>query len=132
MRTLKSVSSLVQTDCYKATFDLKDVYYSVNIVVLPKVHLVEFIKLKKSPLVILSFQGYRVSIKIDEIITFHGVFENCLRTVRTTIKLIQSLSFMIHPTKSNFIPTNKVNYLGFITEPEKMIVSHRSKKEEDI
>ena len=132
MRTLKSVSSLVQTDCQKATFDLKDVYYSVNIVVLPNGSSCRIYQTKKVSISNSSISRIQSFHQIDEIITLHGVFENCLRTVRTTIKLIQSLSFMIHPTKSKFIPTKKVDYLGFITKPEKMIMSHRSKKEEDI
>lgn len=59
------------------------------------VHLLKFIKLKKSPLGILRLKRCTVSTKICDIITEHSVFERYLSTVRKTIKLTQSLDFMI-------------------------------------
>lgn len=84
------------------------------------VHLLKFIKLKKSPLGILRLKRCTVSTKICDIITEHSVFERYLSTVRKTIKLTQSLGY--DPTKGNIIPSKKVDYLGFITEPGKMIM----------
>ena len=59
------------------------------------VHLLKFIKLKKSPSGILRLKRCTVSTKICDIITEHSVFERYLSTVRKTIKLTQSLGFMI-------------------------------------
>ena len=85
------------------------------------VHPLKFIKLKKSPLGILRLKRCTVSTKICDIITEHSVFERYLSTVRKTIKLTQSLGFMI-PQKATYIPSKKVDYLGFIIEPGKMIM----------
>ena len=104
MRTLKPVSSLVQTDCYEATFHLNDVYYSVNIFVLPNGSSCRIYQTKKVSISNSSISRIQSFHQLDEIITLLGVFESCLTTVRRTIKLIQSLSFMIYPTESKFIP----------------------------
>ena len=70
------------------------------------VHLLKFIKLKKSPLGILRLKRCTVSTKICDIITEHSVFERYLSTVRKTIKLTQSLGFMI-PQKATLYHLRK-------------------------
>ena len=47
------------------------------------------------------------------------------------IKLFQSLEFVIHPEKSKFIPSKKVEYLGFVIDSERMVTylsDHKKKK----
>ena len=128
MRTLKPVSSLVQTDCYEATFHLKDVYYSVNIFVLPNGSSCRIYQTKKVSISNSSISRIQSFHQIDEIITLHGVFENCLRTARTTIKLIQSLSFMIHPTKSKFIPRKWIILVLLLNRRKWLCLTGQKKK----
>ena len=66
-------------------------------------------------------QGYTVAIYIDDIIAIDQRFEEYLLTVVETINLFQKLGFLIHPDKSKFVPAKIVEYLGFITDSEKMI-----------
>ena len=152
MQTLQTILTLIQPNCYMATIDLKDAYYSVKIdgddtcflkflcnskllkfVVLPNGLSPgprKFTKLTKPPLAMLKMQGYTVAIYIDDIIAIDQSFEECLLTVVETINLFQKLGFLIHPHKNKFIPAKIVEYLGFITDSEKMItyLSDRQKQ----
>ena len=122
MQTFQSVLSLIQPDCFMATIDLKDAYYSVKIDELDTKYLKfllnstllkfvvllnslshgprKFTKLTKPPLALLRIPGHTVVIYIDDIISADDTFERCLLTVITTIKLFKSLGFVIHPEKS--------------------------------
>ena len=143
MQTLQPILTLIQPNCYVATIELKDAYYSVNIdgddtcflkflcnskllkfVVLPNglsPGTRKFTKLTKPPLDMLRMQGYTVVIYTDDIIAIDQSFEECLLTVVETINLFQKLCFVIHADKSKFVPAKIVEYLGFITDSEKMI-----------
>ena len=90
----------------------------------------KFTKLTKPPLTLLKIQGHTVAIYID-IISVDDTFESCLLTVLKTIKLFQSLGFVIHPGKSKFIASKKVEYLGFFLRSERMVTylsDHKKKK----
>ena len=154
MQTLQTILTLIQPNCYMATIDLKDVYYSVKIdgndtcflkllcnskllkfVVLPNGLSPgprKFTKLTKPPLAILRMQGYTVAIYIDDIIAIGQSFEECPLTVVETINLFQKLGFLIHPDKSKFIPAKIVEYLGFIIDSEKMITYISDQKKQKI
>ena len=88
-------------------------------------------KLTKPPLALLRIQGHTVAIHIDDIISVDNTFESCLLTVIKTIELFQSLGFVMHPEKSKFIPSKKVEYLGFVIDSERMVTylsDHKKKK----
>ena len=90
-----------------------------------------FTKLTKPPLALLRIKGHTVAIYIDDIISVYDTFESCRLTVIKTIKLFQSLGFVIHPEKSKFLPSKKVEYLGFVTDSERMVThlsDHKKKK----
>ena len=143
MQTLQTILTLIQSNCYMTTIDLKDAYYSVKIggddtyflkflcnskllkfVVFPNGLSPgprKFTKLIKAPLAMLRMQGYTVAIYIDDIIAIDQSFEECPLTVVQTINLFQKLGFVIHPDKSKFMPAKIVEYLDFIIDSEKMI-----------
>ena len=115
MQTLHTDLTLIQRNCYMATIDLKDAYYSVKIdgndtcflkflcdskllkfVVLPNGLSPgprKFTKLTKPPLVILRMQGYIVAIYVDDIIAIGQSFEECFLAVAETKNLFQKLTF---------------------------------------
>ena len=154
MQTLQTILTLIQPNCYMATIDLKDAYYSVksdggdtcflkflcNSKLLKFVVLAnglsqsprKFTKLTKPPLAMLRMQGYTVAIYIDDIIAIDQSFEECLLTVVETINLFKKLGFVIHPHKSKFIPAKIVEYLGFIIDSEKMITYLSDQKKQKI
>ena len=156
MQIFQSVLSLIKPDCFMATIDLKDAHYSVKIdelatkylkfllnskllkfVVLPNGLFPgprKFTKLKKLPLALLKIQRHTVAIYIDDIISVDNPFESCLLTVIKTNKLYQSLGLVIHPERSKFIPSKKVEYLGFVIDSERMVTylsDHKKKKTYD-
>ena len=153
MQTLQSVLSLIQPDCFMTTIDLKDAYYSVKtdeldtkylkfllnsrllkFVVLPNGLSPgprKFTKLTKPPLALLLIEGNIVVIYINDIISVDDTFEGCLLIVMKTITLFQGLGFAIHPDKIKFIPSKKVEYLGFVIDSERMVTylsDHKNKK----
>ena len=154
MQTIQTILTLIQPNCYMATIDLKDAYYSVKIdgddtcfleflcnskllefVVSPKSLSPgprKFTKLRKPPLAMLRMQGYTVAIYIADIIVIDQSFEVCLLTVVETINLFQKLGFVIHPHQSKFIPAKIVEYLGFIIDSEKIITYLLDQKEQKI
>ena len=130
MQTLQTILNLIQPNCYMATIDLKDAYYSVKIdgndtcflkflcnskllkfVVLPNGLSPGPRKFTKLTLAILRMQGYTVATYIDDIIAIGQSFEECFLTVVETINLFQKLGFLIHPDERKFIPAKIVEYL---------------------
>ena len=88
-------------------------------------------KLTKPPLALLRIQGYTFAIYIDDIISVDHTVDSCFLTVIKKIKWFQSLGFVIHPEKSKFIPSKKVEYLGFVIDSERMVTylsDHKKKK----
>ena len=154
MQTLQTILTLIHPNCYMATIDLKDVYYSVKIdgddtsfskflcnskllkfVVLPNGFSSrhrKFIKLTKPPLAMLRMQGYTVAIYINDIIAIDQSFEECLLTFVETIDLFQKLGFVMHPDKSKFTSGKILEYLGFIIDLEKMITYLSDQKKQNI
>ena len=136
-----------------ATIDLKDGYYSVKIDELDTKYqkfvlnsrLLKFValpnglppwprkftKLTKPPLALLRVQGHTFAIYIDDTISVDDTFQSCLLTVIKTIKLFQSLGFVIHTEKSIFIPSKNVECFGFAIDLERMVTylsDHKKKK----
>ena len=74
----------------------------------------KFTKLTKPPLALFRIQEHTVAIYIDDIISVDDTFESCLLTVTKTITLLQNLWFLIHPEKSKFIPSKKLNILALL------------------
>ena len=154
METLQSVLTLVQPNCFMATIDIKDAYYSVKIwdhdtsflkfildsklfkfVALPNGLSPgprKFTKLTKPPIAVLRLQGHTIAIYIDDLFTTDNTFEDCLHSVIEVIRMFQKLGFIIHPEKSQFISSKEITYLGFVINSEKMIVYLSDKKKDKL
>ena len=52
-----------------------------------------------------------------------NTFEECKDAVIDTCDLLLKLRFSIHPDKSQFIPVQKIEYLGFNSDSTSMTVS---------
>ena len=120
-----SVLSLITPGCYLASLDLKDVYYYVPIhpdhtkflkfiwknqlykfLVLPNGLCCgprKFTKLMKLPKGTLSLYGHIISIYSDDLINIGLTLEECVETVLASIKLLNSLEFIIHPDQPIFL-----------------------------
>lgn len=133
MDTLQSVISLITPNCYMASVDLKDAYYSVPIAVSDQKYLKftcfpnglafcprKFTKLMKPAYSVLRQLGHINSPYIDDSYLQGGSYEECLANVLDTVKMFLSLGFILHPQKSVFIPTQKLVFLGFVLDSVQM------------
>lgn len=134
MDTLWTVVGMMKPNCYMASIDIKDAYYSVPVVDSDqKYHKFEwhdtlnkfsffpnglalcprkFTKLLKPVYCYLRKKGHLSSGYIDVSYPQGHGFYDCLANVVDTIKLFDTLGFIIHPDKSFFIPTQVLTFLG--------------------
>ena len=71
-----------------------------------------FNKLLKPPFASLHKIGCESSVYVDVSLFLGEIFEERLGNVLSAISLLQELGFSIHPTKSIFVPTQKINFLA--------------------
>ena len=135
---------LITPNCYMASIDLKDAYYSVPIAQPHQKYLKfewnnmlfkftcfpnglafcprKFTKLMKPVFAILRQLGHLSSGYIDDSWLMGSVWDDCAQNVVDTVKLLDTLGFVVHPEKSVFIPTQKLVFLGFILDSVSMLV----------
>ena len=145
MDTFNKLLTLIRPNYFFCSVDIKDAYYSVAIQENSRKYLKfefqnqlyrflclpnglcsgprKFTKLLKPALAFLRKQGYIVSAYIDDIIIMDDSFDACIRATIETIKLLDYLGFVIHPTKSVLIPSKTITYLGFVINSQSMTVT---------
>ena len=150
MDTLKTVTQLITKNCYMASVDLKDAYYTVPIHQAFQKYLAFewdnrtyvyrclpnglgpaprlFTKLLKPPITHLHKAGYILSAYIDDIYLQGSTFEECVENIADTIITFDKLGFIIHPDKSEFIPKQSITFLGFILDSTSMTVRPNAEK----
>ena len=150
MDSLPNALQLMKPNCWMAVLDLKDAYYSVPIRTEDRKYLrfehegqlYEFVclpnglssapriftKLLKPALAKLREEGVLLVIYIDDIILFADDPQTLVIFIQRAITLLQSLGFTIHSDKSQLVPSQRVNFLGFILDSIVMTVSMKSDK----
>ena len=130
--------------CYMASIDIKVAYYSVPIAETDQKYLKfewqgilykftsfpnglalcprKFTKLLKPVYCYLRKKGHISSGYIDDSYLQGDGYQDCLANVADTIKLFDSLGFIVHPEKSVFIPTQIITFLGFVLDSRIMTV----------
>ena len=136
METINSILKLVRPNCYMASVDIKDAYYSIPVsehdqkypkfmfdgqlyafTCLPNGLCSEpskFAKLLKAPLATLREAGHILGGYIVDIFNMGLTYDECMRNVIDTVNLLDSLGFTIHPEKSKFIPSQVLIFPGFV------------------
>lgn len=144
MATLKSILNLIEKDCFLASLDLKDAYYSVPVVRGHQKYLRflwrgqlyqfpclpnqlsccprKFTKLMKLPMTALHRLGHISSNYIDDLILQGRTYTDCVHNVIDTVSQLDPLGFVIHPDKSVFIPTQVLVVLRFIINTDTMTI----------
>ena len=119
MDTLWTVIRMMKPNCYMASFDIMDAYYSVPIAETDKKYLKfewkgilykftcspiglalcprKFTKLLKPVYSYLRKKGHLSSCYIDDSYLRGDGYQDCLANVVDTIELLDSLGFIIHP-----------------------------------
>lgn len=144
MDTFESSLKLVTPNCYMASVDLQDAYFSVPIssfcckflkflwrgtlykfLVLPnglssgpRI----FTKLMKPVFAFLRTKGYNIAGYIDDTLLIQDSCPAALAAVDDTVKLLQKLGFVVQTAKSVLSPVQEINYLGFTINSVKMKV----------
>ena len=136
MDTLSTVTKLIEKDCYMASIDLKDAYYSVSITPADRKYLRfscqgslfqftclpnglscaprKFTKLFKPALSALHLRGHVSSAYLDDMYLQGKTYRDCVDNVVDSVQLVDSLGLVTHPDKSTFNPSQRLKFLGFI------------------
>ena len=154
MDSIQTVASMITPNCWMVSIDLKDAYYRVPIHPLYQKYLSfqflgqlyqytafpnglascprKFTKLLKPPLAVLRERGHLVSSYIDDIYLQHETYHGCIETVTATLALFDTLGFVAHPIKSEFIHKQQIVFLGFVLDSVAMQISLTQKRFEKI
>ena len=154
MESLHAALDLITPDCYMASIDLKDAYYSVPIRAefwkylkfeynntfysftslpnglspAPRI----FTKLCKPIYSELRKNGFLNCPYIDDSLLVAATPEQCRLNVINTVKAFRDTGFTIHPTKSVFQPCQEIQFIGFVINSRTMTISLPSSKVSDI
>ena len=154
METFKSALPLIEKDSYMASVDLKSAYYTVPIHAefqkylkfefegqlytmtalpnglgpAPRI----FTKICKPVFAKLRRSGHKSVSFIDDILCIGLSAEECYTNVRDTALMFDNLGFIIHPEKSEFVPSKTAVFLGFVINSADMCISLSVAKAEDI
>ena len=90
-----------------------------------------FIKILKPSLAELRELKHDISAYIDDMYLQGNTKTKCVSNIVATIKKLRSLGFTIHEGKSNLIPTQKLDILGFTIDSVAMTVSLKETKKKN-
>ena len=152
--TLKSALYMTRKGCFMGSVDLTDAYYSVpvenslqNFFAFPfqgKFYRYAclpngltsasriFTKIMKLVLSTLRKLGYNVMNYLDDVFICGDTFAECRDAVLATVNVLLKLGFSIYPEKSQLIPAQKIEYLGFLIDSVKMKMSLTKTKEDKL
>ena len=154
MDSFETARAVITQDCYMASLDLRDAYYSVPIAECdrkffkfcwnnqlynfkalanglssgPRL----FTKLLEPPLSKLRSMGHVITAYIDDSLLVGLTEEKASKAVQDTAKLLEALGFIIHPEKSVFTPRQEIEYLGFKIDSKKMTVTLPTARKLDV
>lgn len=154
METLKSALHLVKKDCFFAKLDLKDAYYSIpvhkdyrrylcfiwkgqifryaclpnGLSSAPRI----FTKVMKPVFSSLRKEGQTNSAYIDDVLLQNDTYEKCRDSVVKTATLVDNLGLTAHQKKSVFVPTQTIEFVGFLINSITMTVKLTAGKTEDL
>ena len=154
METLQQVIHMVKPGAYLASIDIKDAFYSVPIYEGHKKYLKfmwqgnafqframpngyvdamrVFTKLLKPVFSTLREMGFESVIYVDDSLLQGDTAMECQENVLATLDALQMLGFIVHHSKSTFIPTQRIEFLGFIIDTVNMTITLTMRKKEKI
>ena len=135
MDSIDTVTGFVTKDCWIASIELKDAYYSVMVDERSQKYLKfwydcklfqyraypnglsscprKFTKHLKHILCDLRKRGFLICAYLEDLLLLSTSYEHCWISVFETIKIFDRLGSVFHPTKSAFIPQREIIFLGF-------------------
>ena len=144
MDSLSTITKLVTQNCYMASVDMNDAYYSIPIRSSDRKFLrfiwegelyeftclpnglscapCIFAKTLKPPLSTLHKQGHIAVAHLDGLYLQGQTYEKCVQNVIDTTVLLDKLGLVVHAQKSTFIPTQVLTILGFVINSVAMTI----------
>ena len=154
MDSLNTAINLMSKNCYMASIDWKDAYYSFSIATSYRKFLCFewrgqlyhftcfpnglssaprlFTKITKVLFSELRKAGHINTSYIDDCLLIANSIENCRENVKDTVQISERAGFVVHPVKSVLEPTQQLVYLGFWLNSTEMSVKLTDKKAEKI
>ena len=154
MERIKQVIHMTTPNCYLASLDIKDAFYTVPIYeqhkkylkflntgiayqfeVMPNRYLDAvrvFTKILKPPFSCLGEQGHLSVIYVDDSLLAGDTYKDCLDNIHETKLLPEGLGFHIHSKKSVFLPTQVITFLAFEINTANMTISLTNAKKNNI
>lgn len=154
METLCNAINLMHRDCWFASIDLKDAYYSVKVREPDRMYLRfqfdgklyeycslaqglcsaprVFTKLLKPVFAQLRKRGHENVAYIDDSLLVASTYTKCLRNVAETVELVDGLGFTIHPKKSVMVPTQTIVFVGFLLDSRFMTITLTREKADSL
>lgn len=150
METLQSVITAMRQNCYFGSVDIEDAFYTIPIHTDDRKYFRFFfdgIKYQftalvqgfcRSPLIYtkvlkpvfrqLRLLGHISTVYIDDTCLQGQTFEACHQNITDTVNLLDSLGFTISIRKSVLVPTQQIEFLGFVLCSQTMTVTLTAKK----
>ena len=150
LETFREVLSVIKPNCWMASVDLKDAYYSVGIfpghwkylkffweeqfyqfTAMPNGYgpaVRYFTKIMKKPFKVLRHNGHVSVIYIDDTFLEGDTCAACQQNIFETVGMLLSLGFTVHVPKSVLVPTQKLCFIGFVINSLLMTVSLTEEK----
>ena len=145
METVQTALQLTTKNCYFASVDLRDAYYSIEIHTEFRKYLKfywrdtlycfqaaamglapvprKFTKLTKPILAHLHDLCHVITSFIDDSLLIGQTKAEIYESVIDTVKVFDSLGFTIHDEKSQLMPTQEITYLGFVINSQTMTIT---------
>ena len=112
----KVAKRLIGPHDFMATLDLKDAYYLVPIAKNDR----KYLRFMYGAY--LRKRGFRSVFYLDDMLIIGKSYEECVKNVEETRKLVQELGFIVNEQKSQIIPTQRCRFLGFIFDSLRMSI----------
>lgn len=87
-----------------------------------------FTKVMKEVISHLRFQGFKNVFYLDDILCIGDNYDECLKNVKATLKLLECLGFVINYEKSSLVPSQSCKFLGFMFDSINQIISLPTEK----
>jgi len=154
MEDHRTVTRLMTENCFMCSIDLQDAYFLISIHsdfrkylrfefdgtlyeynCLPfglNIAPLVFTKLMKPVLNSLRSQGFRSVAYLDDILLLGPTSNDCLTNVRASLDLFLSLGFLPNYNKCKLVPSQTIEYLGFLFDSRDMSISPAPAKAQNI
>ena len=138
MESLENVFQIIKKDVWMSSVDLKDAFFTIPVHILHQKHfkfewfnqfykflvmpygysdaMRIFTKILKPVFGYLRKQGHLSVVFVDDSYLQADTEQECIKNTNATVNILTMLRFTIHERKSVSIPTQKIEFLGFLID----------------